>query len=89
VHGAAAGFDQQAAAAAAALGIPTQAIPPDYATYGRAAPLIRNREIVDRGEVLIACYDGRGRGGTYQTIRYATSRHIPIHTLTPDTTPQT
>ena len=31
----------------------------------------RNRYMVDRANSVIAVYDGRRRGGTYQTIRYA------------------
>lgn len=39
--------------------------------YGRKAPLIRNDEIVNIGEVLVALWDGRTSGGTYYTIRKA------------------
>ena len=31
----------------------------------------RNRFMVDRADIVIAVYDGRKRGGTYQTIGYA------------------
>lgn len=78
VHGGAAGFDQQAAAIAQEMGIATRAILPDYSEHGRAAPLIRNRQIVEQCNQIIACYDGRKSGGTYYTINYAHKRHIPV-----------
>lgn len=33
----------------------------------------RNRFMVDKSERVIAVYDGRGKGGTFATIRYANS----------------
>ncbi len=78
LHGGAAGFDQQVAAIANQLGIATEAVQPDYTTHGRAATFVRNRQIVDRCHTLLACYDGRTTGGTYDTIRYATRHNTPI-----------
>ena len=71
VHGGAVGFDSQVAAYAASHAIPQVVIRPNYDRYGRKAPLIRNRTIVDRADLLIACYDGRKTGGTFYTIQYA------------------
>lgn len=78
IHGGAKGFDQQAAAIAQEMGIATKAITPDYSQHGRGAPLIRNRQIVEQCNQIIACYDGRKSGGTYYTINYAHKRHIPV-----------
>jgi hypothetical protein len=82
VHGGAGGFDSQVAAFAQKNGIGQIVIRPDYGTHGRSAPLIRNREIVNRAAMLYACYDGRQSGGTYYTINYAQKR-IPVHVLSP------
>ena len=38
----------------------------------------RNRYMVDRADAVIAVYDGRQSGGTYQTIRYAEEAGKPI-----------
>lgn len=83
VHGGAAGFDRQVAAFAAANGIVTDVLQPNFARYGRAATLIRDRAIVDTSECLYACYDGRRYGGTYYTISHAKRAGKPVHLLTP------
>jgi len=43
---------------------------PDYAKYGKKAPLMRNRQIVDYVDRVIAFWDGESRGTKY-TIDYA------------------
>lgn len=50
---------------------------PDYAKYGRAAPLVRNRLIIDDCDKVLAFWDGKSRG-TKQTIDYAESKGKPI-----------
>lgn len=42
---------------------------PDYKKYGRAAPIIRNRLIVDYADVIIALWDGTSKG-TKSVIDY-------------------
>lgn len=72
VHGGALGFDSQVQAFAEKHRIPTLIIRPNYDKYpGRVAPMIRNREIAEMGNVLVACYDGREDGGTAYTISKA------------------
>lgn len=50
---------------------------PEYDKYGRQAPLIRNRLIVDNCDCLIAFWDGVSRGTKY-TIDYATKMGKPV-----------
>lgn len=38
---------------------------PDYARYGKAAPLKRNIEIINYADVVIAFWDGHSRGTKY------------------------
>ena len=38
---------------------------PDYEKYGRTAPLIRNKLIVEECDCLIAFWDGKSRGTKY------------------------
>lgn len=40
--------------------------------------MIRNRFMVDHADRLAAFYDGRGHGGTFNTIEYAKSRGVAV-----------
>lgn len=54
---------------------------PDYKSYHpRIAPLKRNEKMVDLPGVVavVACYDGRLKGGTYQAIGYARKKGIEV-----------
>ncbi|MCL2508190.1 MAG: DNA-protecting protein DprA [Oscillospiraceae bacterium] len=50
---------------------------PEYAKYGKRAALIRNRQIVDRADLVLAFWDGIS-GGTAYTIKYAKSIGVRI-----------
>lgn len=43
----------------------------------------RNQFIVDSSDVMIAVYDGRKKGGTYQTLKYARKVGVPIYWISP------
>ena len=43
---------------------------PDYARYGKGAPLKRNEEMVRRADVVLVIWDGVSRGTKY-TVDYA------------------
>ena len=77
-HGGAIGFDTQVSNYAQEHGIVSIAIKPNYDRYGRLAPLVRDREIVDQCERLVACYDERHHGGTYYTVNYARKNKLSI-----------
>ena len=79
VHGGAIGFDQQVETYAKAHAIRTEVIRPDYARYGKGAPLKRNHAIVDGADMLVVCYDGRKSGGTFYTLSLARRCRLPIH----------
>ena len=79
VHGGAKGFDSQVENYAQRHNIKTKVIRPDYNKYTpKAAPLIRNKEIIRGADLLVACYDGRLYGGTFYTINLARQQNIPI-----------
>ncbi len=83
IHGGAIGFDTQVAEFCKARGIAQEVIRPDYQKNGKAAPLIRNREILEAStRVLFACYDGRKGGGTDYTVRQAIRQGFEVHFLT-------
>ena len=41
-----------------------------YNTYGRAAPIVRNKEIVEYADKVVAFWDGKSKG-TLSVIKYA------------------
>lgn len=83
IHGGAIGFDTQVNTIALelgkVLGETLIVIRPNYKKYPRyAAPIIRNKEIVERSDMLVACWDGREEGGTHQCKSYAEGREVPV-----------
>lgn len=62
ISGGARGVDTLAREYAQAHGIPLTEILPDYARYGKGAPLRRNLEIIAKAELVIALWDGRSTG---------------------------
>ena len=70
VSGGAKGVDAQAAAFAREKGIKLTEFLPDYSIYGRAAPIVRNRKIVEYADKIIAFWDGKSRGTEF-VIKYA------------------
>ena len=53
---------------------------PQYNLYGRAAPIYRNREIVDYADKVIAFWDGKSRGTLY-VIKYAEKTKKPCEVI--------
>lgn len=70
VSGGARGIDSCARAYALRKGIPLTEFLPDYERFGRGAPLVRDRQIVDAADFVVAVWDGVSRGTMY-TLRYA------------------
>ena len=76
ISGGARGVDACAAEYAKENGIRLSVILPKYERYGKAAPIIRNREIVDNCDYVIAFWDGFSRG-TLSVIRYSEKTRKP------------
>ncbi len=70
ITGGAEGIDRLAEKYADKKGIQKQIILPDYERYGRSAPLLRDKVIVESADIVIAIWDGKSRGTKY-TIKYA------------------
>lgn len=62
VSGGAKGIDTCARAFAMENGIRLTEFLPDYKSYGRAAPLKRNLEIIDYADEILAFWDGKSKG---------------------------
>ena len=75
------GFDAQVKNFIKYYDIPFEEFDPEYEKYPdrpKYAPLARNFHMVDICNLLVACYDGRRFGGTYQTIEYAKKIGRPV-----------
>jgi hypothetical protein len=73
VTGGAVGVDTLARCYFEKKGVAVEVITPNYKLHGRAATHIRNREIVDTSEAVLAIWDGKSKG-TESVIRYARSK---------------
>jgi len=67
ISGGARGIDTLAEEYADRNGIPKLIFLPDYKRYGKRAPLIRNKLIVDNADIIIAFWDGQSRGTKFTT----------------------
>lgn len=63
------GADYLAKVLSDANGIPIIEYEADWKKYGRGAGLIRNSDIAEKSDILIACVAEDRRGGTEDTIR--------------------
>ncbi len=77
VSGGARGVDSCAAKFAREHGIKLTEFLPEYHVYGRGAPLMRNTQIVEYADMVLAFWDGTSRG-TRDTIHKCRSLHKPI-----------
>lgn len=75
--GTARGVDRLGERWAAQRGIPVRQFPAQCGQYSRAAGMIRNQQMVDEADALIALWDGRSPG-TRGTIRMARAKGIPV-----------
>ena len=70
VSGGAVGVDSCAAEYAKKNGLKLTVFLPQYERYGRAAPIVRNKEIEDYSDKIVAFWDGKSKG-TLSVIKYA------------------
>ena len=70
VSGGAVGVDLCAAEYAKKKGLRLTEFLPQYGRYGRAAPIVRNKKIVDYADKIIVFWDGSSKG-TLSVIKYA------------------
>ena len=80
VSGGARGVDSCVAEYARAKGITLTEFLPEYDLYGRAAPIVRNKKIVDYADKVVAFWDGSSRG-TLSVIKYAQKVNKPCEII--------
>ena len=76
VSGGARGVDTYARRYAEEHGIKLTEFLPEYDRYGRAAPLVRNKLIVEYADLVLAFWDGQSRG-TQFVIKYCRETGTP------------
>lgn len=81
ISGGAKGIDTVAELYAFTHGIESKVFKPDYARFGKAAPLKRNEEMVELADMVLAIWDGKSRG-TKHTIDYATKNGKVVKVIT-------
>ena len=69
VSGGARGVDSSAAEYAKTNNIKLTEFLPDYARYGKGAPIVRNKQIAEYADEVLAFWDGKSRG-TLSVIKY-------------------
>lgn len=77
VSGGAKGVDTFVRSFAQQKGIKLTEFFPDYPCYGRVAPLLRNRQIVDYADVVLAFWDGSSNGTRF-VIDYCKKTNTPL-----------
>ena len=80
VSGGAGGIDSCAAAYAKKNGLKLTVFYPQYERYGRAAPIMRNKTIVDYADKIVAFWDGKSKG-TLSVIKYAKKTGKPCEII--------
>lgn len=80
VSGGAAGIDTMAEEAAKRLDLPIKIFYPDYQVNGRLAPLIRNSQIVEYADFVLAFWDHKSRG-TANTLSRCVQANKPFRII--------
>jgi len=70
ITGGAKGIDTLAEQYADNHNIPKLIIRPEYKRYGRAAPILRNKTMVEHADTVLVIWDGKSKG-TLSTVNYA------------------
>lgn len=77
VSGGAVGIDTLAEIYARQNHLPTKIFKPDYAKYGRRAPIVRNDEIIAYAQYVLAFWDGVSHGTAY-TVAACIREGVPV-----------
>lgn len=81
VSGAARGVDQTGEKYAASRGLDCIRFPADWEKYGKRAGYLRNEQMAENADALVAFWDGQSRG-TKHMIEIAKTRGLPVRIVT-------
>lgn len=82
LSGGAKGVDTLAEEYADRHGLKKEILLPDYDLFGKSAPLVRDRQIVDKADLVVAIWDGNSPGTRY-TIEYAKRQGVKVKLYIP------
>lgn len=82
VSGCAEGIDKLGEEYAAFMKIPVQKFPADWETYGKSAGYIRNKQMAENADALIAIWDGESKG-TKHMIDIAEAKGLKVFVFKP------
>ena len=77
ISGGAGGIDSLAERYADEHRLSKYVIRPRYDLYSRAAPLMRNKQMVDMADAVLVVWDGRSKGAQY-TAEYSRKKNKPL-----------
>ncbi len=80
VSGGAVGVDALAERYAKEHHIALRIFRPDYKTFGRRAPLLRNEQIVHYAQYVLAFWDGQSRGTAY-SVMHCMETGVPVRVI--------
>ena len=80
VSGGARGIDRDAETYAKANNIKITVFLPEYEKYGRGAPIVRNKQIVDYADEILAFWDGSSKG-TKSVIDYCKKQGKKVNVI--------
>lgn len=80
ISGGAAGVDTLAEQAAALRGISFYKILPDYGKYGKKAPLLRNTQMAESADRVVAFWDFESRGTAHMIVE-CIRLHVPVEII--------
>ena len=80
VSGGAVGVDACAAEYAQSNGLRLTIFTPEYKRYGKAAPIVRNKQIVDYADKVLVFWNGSSKG-TLSVIKYAQKTGKPCEII--------
>ena len=80
VSGGAVGVDTCAAEYAKRNGLRLTVFTPEYQRYGKAAPIVRNKQIVDYADKVLVFWNGSSKG-TLSVIKYAQKTGKPCEII--------
>jgi hypothetical protein len=83
VTGGARGVDQATEEAAEARGLEVLVLEPDWEGLGKRAGLLRNEDIVEEAELVVAFWDERSKG-TVHALKLAVEAEKPVRVFGPD-----